>query len=158
MNFSSFFIWSIVATSVLTVMMAAPQRLGLSRMSIPMILGMMFVSSHDKALAIGSLIHALNGMVLAAVYVLVFEELGQATWLLGMVGGALHALIVLLVVMPALPGIHPRMASTAQGPDPTRGLEPPGFLGYNYGHPTPVITVAAHLAYGAVLGGFYQLA
>lgn len=158
MNPSSYLVWGLVATAVLTVLMAGPQRMGLSRMSIPMMLGTMFVTPHDKALAIGSVIHALNGFLFAAVYVLAFEELGQATWYIGMAGGALHALLVLLILLPALPGVHPRMASPSQGPDPTRGLEPPGFLGFNYGQPTAVITFIAHLAYGAILGGFYRLA
>jgi hypothetical protein len=33
-------------------------------------------------------------------------------------------------------------------------LEPPGFLLLNYGRQTPVVTVLAHVAYGALVGGF----
>jgi hypothetical protein len=47
------------------------------------------------------------------------------------------------------------MASEDQGPEPTRNLEPPGFLALNYGRRTPLAAMLAHLVYGAVLGGFY---
>jgi hypothetical protein len=49
------------------------------------------------------------------------------------------------------------MATENHGPEPTRGLEPPGPLGSNYGYPTPVFTFLGHLAYGAVLGALYRL-
>jgi hypothetical protein len=49
-------------------------------------------------------------------------------------------------------GIHPRMASNRAGPTSTAVLEPPGLLGLNYGAQTPLVTLAAHLAYGVALG------
>jgi hypothetical protein len=33
-------------------------------------------------------------------------------------------------------------------------LEPPGFMLRNYGRHTTVATVLAHVAYGAIVGGF----
>lgn len=33
-------------------------------------------------------------------------------------------------------------------------LEPPGFMLLNYGRATPIATVLAHMAYGAVIGCF----
>ncbi|WP_243639820.1 hypothetical protein [Streptacidiphilus pinicola] len=36
-------------------------------------------------------------------------------------------------------------------------LEPPGFLMLNYGPGTPVVTLAAHIGYGAPVGGFATL-
>jgi len=46
------------------------------------------------------------------------------------------------------------MASERSGPDLHTVLEPPGPLGLNYGRETPLFTVAAHVAYGALLRGF----
>jgi hypothetical protein len=77
---------------------------------------------------------------------------------LGAIGGVLHGLFVLLVLMPLLPGLHPRMASERQGPTPTRALQPPGFLALHYGRQTPIVTLLAHIAYGALIGAFYHLA
>jgi len=59
------------------------------------------------------------------------------------------------VVLPLLPGVHPRMVSDSRGPEPTRLLEPPGFLATNYGRNTPIITILVHIVYGAILGAFY---
>ena len=36
-------------------------------------------------------------------------------------------------------------------------LEPPGFLMLNYGARTPLVTLVAHIAYGAIVGGFISL-
>ena len=46
------------------------------------------------------------------------------------------------------------MASERSGPKLDTVLEPPGPLGLNYGRETPVVAVIAHVAYGAILGGF----
>lgn len=37
-------------------------------------------------------------------------------------------------------------------------LEAPGFLMLNYGRQTPVVSVVAHIAYGAIVGDFISLA
>jgi hypothetical protein len=44
------------------------------------------------------------------------------------------------------------MASTYDGPTRIRRLEPPGFMGLNYGYRTPLTTVVGHILYGAILG------
>ena len=158
MNLPSCLLWGFVATIVLTTLMAASQGLGLSRMGIPFMLGTMFTPNRDRAKVVGFAIHLVNGWLFALVYALAFESWGRATWWLGAGIGLVHGLAVLVAVMPLLPGLHPRMASENQGPEPTRALEPPGFLALNYGRRTPVISLVAHLVYGAILGGFYRLA
>ncbi|WP_105012905.1 hypothetical protein [Salinibacter sp. 10B] len=78
-----------------------------------------------------------------------------ATWWLGALLGTFHGLFILIVIMPALPDVHPRMAGKHHGPTPTRQLEPPGFMALNYGRNTPAITLIAHAVYGILLGAFY---
>lgn len=158
MNVGAVFLWGFVATIVLTTVMTAAQGLGISRMSIPFMLGAMVTADRDRAPMLGFLMHLVNGWVFAVLYALAFESGGRATWWLGAGIGLVHALAVLVAVMPLLPGFHPRMASEHRGPEPTRALEPPGFLVLNYGYQTPAVTVLAHLLYGAILGGFYRLA
>lgn len=158
MNFGSYMLWGFAATVVLTTIIAAGQWLGWSRMSMTLLLGTMVTPYRDRAEAIGFGIHFVNGWIFAIVYVAVFEALGMATWWLGAFIGVMHAAFVLGVAMPVLPGMHPRMAGETRGPTPTRQLQPPGFLGLNYGQQTPTLSVVAHVAYGAILGGFYQLA
>lgn len=53
--------------------------------------------------------------------------------------------------------IHPRMGSPLTSAPEVALLEPPGFLMLNYGPSTPVITVLAHIGYGAIVGGFTTL-
>jgi hypothetical protein len=158
MNLPSVALWGFVATLALTTLMEGSQGLRLSRMSLPFMLGTMFTADRDRAPIAGFLTHLLIGWAFALLYALIFEELGRATWWLGAALGLAHGLVVLLVFMPMLPGLHPRMASNDQGPEPTRGLEPPGFLALNYGRRTPAIAILAHVVYGLILGGFYRLA
>lgn len=156
MNVGSVVLWSFVATTVLTTVMSGAQGLGISRMSIPFMLGTMVTPSRDRAPLLGFLIHLFNGWLFALVYAAAFESLARATWWVGGVIGFVHGLAVLMAVMPLLPGLHPRMASESRGPEPTRALEPPGFMALHYGRGTPLITLVAHVLYGVILGTFYR--
>jgi hypothetical protein len=157
MNLGSVAIWGFVATVVQTTLEAGAQGLGLSRMSIPFILGTMFTPDRDKASLIGIGLHLLNGWLIALLYALIFESLGKASWWIGGILGLGHGFFILLAVLRLLPGFHPRMASEHTGPDPTRALEPPGFLALHYGRWTPITALIGHVAFGIVLGAFYQL-
>jgi hypothetical protein len=146
-----------VGTVVLTSVLAGSQALGLTRINLPFMLGTMVTSDRDRAKLIGFGMHLVNGWLFAGVYAAAFRSWRRATWWLGALIGLVHALFVLLVGMPMLPSLHPRMASEQYGPTPTRQLEPPGVLGLNYGRRTPISVVLAHLLYGAILGAFYRL-
>jgi hypothetical protein len=145
-----------VATVVLTVIIVAAQLAGLSRMDIPMMLGTMFVESPDLARVIGFLVHLINGQAFALLYAAAFALIGSATWWLGALFGLVHGFAALTVIIPYLPGIHPRMASARSGPDVQATLEPPGPLALNYGTQTPVFTLIAHVVYGTLLGAFLK--
>ncbi len=156
MNKGSITLWGFVGTVVLTSVLAGSQALGLTRMNIPFMLGTMATSDRDRAKVIGFGMHVINGWLFATIYAAVFRSWRRATWWLGALIGLVHALFVLLVGMPILPGLHPRMASEQRGPTPTRQLEPPGVLALNYGKRTPISVVLAHLVYGVILGAFYR--
>jgi hypothetical protein len=150
-------LWGFCATLVLTTCLAASQGLGLSRISMPLILGAAVTPDRRRANLYGFALHMANGWVFAILYALVFESLHRASWWLGAVLGLAQALFILAVAMPLLPYVHRRMASEDFGPNPTSQLEPPGFLALNYGRHTPIVTILAHLLYGAILGAFYTL-
>ena len=150
-------LWGFLATLVLTGLMSASQELGFSRMAIPFMLGTMFTADRGRAFALGFVAHIMMGWLFALGYALVFASLGQGGVALGVGLGLFHGLLVLVAAMPILPGIHPRMASEHHGPEPTRDLEPPGFLALNYGPRTPVVALLAHGLYGAVLGAAYPM-
>lgn len=158
MNLGGILLWGWVASLVVTAVMSAGQSLGLSRMSLPFMLGTMLTANRDRAGFIGFLAHLVLGWLLASLYAAAFESWQRASLWLGAGIGIVHALIVLVAVMPILPNVHPRMASEHHGPEPTRQLEPPGFLALNYGHRTPLLTLIAHVLYGAIIGAFYRLA
>jgi uncharacterized membrane protein YagU involved in acid resistance len=145
-------------TVVLTSLLAAFQGFGLTRINLPFMVGTMFTPDRQRARLVGFVVHMMNGWLFARVYVATFERLGRRSWWLGAAIGLVHSLFVLLAAMPALPSLHPRMASEESGPTPTRQLQPPGFLALNYGRRTPLSIVLGHIAYGAVLGLLCRIA
>ncbi len=157
MNVASWLLWGFVGTIVLTTIMAGSQSLGLTRMNIPYLLGTMFTANRDRAKVLGVGIHLVMGWLFALLYAAAFHAWGVATWWHGAVIGLVHSTFLLVVGMPVLPGIHPRMASEHHGPTPTRQLEPPGLLALHYGVRTPISVVLAHLIYGVILGAFYRM-
>jgi hypothetical protein len=154
MNFESILLWGFAATIVLTTLTIGAQSLGLTRIDIPFILGTMVTPDRDRAKVAGVAAHIVNGWLFAIVYALFFDHLAP-TWWFGALIGTIQGIFVIVVLLPVLPGVHPRMVSDFRGPEPTRLLEPPGFLAMNYGRLTPVVTIAAHAIYGAILGAFY---
>src|SRR5438876_505312 len=130
-----------VATVLLTGIMVASQLLGLSRMDLPLMLGTILVESPDRARVVGFFIHLANGQVFALLYAAAFALIGWATWWLGAIFGLIHGIAALTLILPMLPGIHPRMASTRAGPELSAVLEPPGPLALNYGVRTPLVTL-----------------
>lgn len=140
------------ATVALTVIMMAAQVLGATRMDLPMMLGTMVVEDPDRARVVGFFLHLGMGQVFALFYASAFWRLGGATWWWGALFGAFHGLAALALLVPLLPGVHPRMASDRSGPSLHAVLEPPGFLALNYGKETPFVTLLAHVVYGVLLG------
>lgn len=160
MNWSHFWkhwlLWSLVGTLVLTTLMSIGQGVGLTRMSIPYLLGTMFTPDRDRAKIVGFAVHLVLGLLFALVYIAAFHAWGSASWWSGGLIGLGHAAFVLAAGLPLLPGLHPRMASEQHGPTSTRQLEPPGFFGLHYGYRTPLAVIVAHVVYGMILGGFYR--
>ncbi|MEW6057463.1 MAG: hypothetical protein AB1540_12695 [Bdellovibrionota bacterium] len=156
MNFSQALLWGFAATVVLTTLLSGSRALGFTRMDIPFMLGTMFTGNRDRAKWLGFFFHLFNGWIFSLIYIAAFHSTGWNNLWFGAAIGLVHALFVLVVGMRVLPSIHPRMASEQHGPDPTRQLEPPGFLARNYGARTPVVSILAHLIFGGILGFFYH--
>jgi hypothetical protein len=152
MDWAGWALFGLVATVALTAVMIAAQLAGLSRLDLPLILGTVVAEDPDKARVAGFFIHLAIGQGFALGYTASFAVLDLASWWLGGLFGLLHVAIALTVLVPLLAGVHPRMASPRAGPASTAMLEPPGLLGLNYGTQTPLVAVAAHLAYGVALG------
>jgi uncharacterized membrane protein YagU involved in acid resistance len=149
-------VWGFASTVVMTTLMAAGQGLGLTRMSIPYLLGTMFTADRDRGRLLGIGVHIANGLAFSLLYVAAFHVWGGATWWKGALIGIVHGAFVLAVAMPALPALHPRMASETQGPTVVRQLEPPGFMALHYGTRTPLVAALAHVVFGVILGACYR--
>ncbi len=155
MNWGSWLLWGFAATILLTTIVATSQGIGMTRMNIPYLLGTMFTPNRDRAKTLGVLLHVINGWIFSLVYVAAFEVWGGPTWWKGALIALVHTAFVLTVVLPVMPGLHPRMAGESRGPTVVRQLEPPGFLGLHYGIQTPISILIAHLVFGLVLGIFH---
>lgn len=150
-------LWGLLATFAMTTVLQGAQGLGLSRLSLPFLVGTFFTGDRRAALVVGYVLYTMGGWVFAFFYFPVFASLDAYTWWLGAAVGMLHGLVLLVGALPLLPHIHPRIASEYDGPSAIRNLEPPGFLALNYGYGTPLTTLLAQTIYGAMLGGFLQL-
>jgi hypothetical protein len=148
----------VVGTVVLTTLLRAASELGLTRMDIPFLLGTAVTADRVRAKALGYALHFVFGLLFALGYYGVFAAVGHAGFLVGAGFGLLHGLFAgSALVNILLPAVHPRMGSGFDAAGSTPLLEPPGFLLVNYGRQTPVATLVAHVAYGAIVGGFIGL-
>jgi hypothetical protein len=144
-----------VGTLVLTTALRLAQVLGLTRMDIPLLLGTIFAQDRRRASVIGYALHFLNGQLFALGYAAIFYAVGQEGWLFGAALGLVHAAFAGgALVNILLPAVHPRMGTRWSDASESPLLEPPGFMLWNYGRHTALVTVIAHVAYGALVGGF----
>ena len=145
----------VVGTVVLTTGLRLAQELGLTRMDIPLLLGTVFTAHRSRANVIGYFLHFVNGVLFALAYYAIFRAVGHAGWLFGLALGLVHGLFAGgALVNVLLPAVHPRMGTPWSDAEETPLLEPPGFLLENYGSRTALGNLAAHLLYGAIVGGF----
>lgn len=152
MDWAGWAVFGLLATAALTALMVGAQMAGWTRLDLPLVLGTLFVADPDRARVVGFLAHVANGQLFALGYTAAFAVLGWSSWWAGGLLGAVHGLLAVSVIVPLLPGVHPRMASERAGLWSGPALEPPGLLVLNYGGQTPVVAVLAHVAYGIALG------
>jgi hypothetical protein len=144
-----------VGTVVLTSSLRIAQAAGWTRMDLPLLLGTIFTDNRSRASVVGYVTHFVNGLLFSLVYYAIFSAVGHAGWGFGAALGVVHAAFsggTLVNVL--LPVVHPRMGTPWSDAEETPILEPPGFLLVNYGRRTVIATLLAHIAYGAIVGGF----
>jgi hypothetical protein len=144
-----------VGTLLLTVMLAGANQLRLTRMDISFLLGTAWTDDRSRARVVGYAMHFVFGLLFSLAYYAAFLALGRSGWALGALFGLLHALFSgTTLVNLLLPAVHPRMGTSMSAADSAPLLESPGFMMLNYGRATPVVTILAHVAYGAIVGAF----
>ncbi|MEO6996587.1 MAG: hypothetical protein ABI112_00710 [Terracoccus sp.] len=157
-------VWGAVAggfagTLALTTVLRAASELSLTRIDLPFLLGTALTSDRRRAKALGYVLHFAVGQLFAFGYLAMFVVIGHSGWLLGAVFGLAHGLFSSTALINVLlPVVHPRMGSTYTAAGSSPLLEPPGFMMRNYGARSPEITIAAHIAYGALVGALVAVA
>jgi hypothetical protein len=147
-----------VGTLVLTTTLRGANELGLTRIDLPFLLGTAVTADRARAKAVGYLMHLVAGELFAIVYLAILSAIDTNGWAIGALFGLLHGIVsATALVNILLPVVHPRMGSTLSAADSSPLLEPPGFLMRNYGRGTLIATLLAHIAYGAIVGGFIEL-
>ena len=152
-------VWTALAggfagTLVLTTALTGATELRWTRIDMPFLLGTAFSADRVRAKLIGYVLQFVAGLLFALAYYAVFIAIGHASWRLGLLFGLAHAVFAgTVLVNVILPVVHPRMATFYSAANSEGLLEPPGFMLMNYGQATPIITLLAHLLYGAIVGG-----
>jgi hypothetical protein len=148
-----------VGTILLTTGMRAATAFRLTRIDLPFLLGTAVTADRAKAKVVGYVLHFAFGLLFSLVYFALFAALDRAGFVLGALFGVAHALFAgTALVGILLPAVHPRMGDDMTAAHSNPLLEAPGFMLLNYGRRTPLVAVAAHVLYGAVVGGFVGLA
>jgi hypothetical protein len=147
-----------IGTLVLTTIIRAASELGWTRMDLAFLLGTTVTVNRRKAKAFGYVFQFLIGIAFAVAYGAFFEIIGRSSWQIGALLGALHAVFVSTVLVNVLlPVVHPRIGTPETAANEIALIEPPGFLMLNYGRNTFLITLVAHIAYGAIVGELVKL-
>jgi riboflavin transporter FmnP len=136
----------LVGTVVISMLMAMGPRMGMPKMAIWEMLGTMF--SKEGNVGLGWVMHFMAGVAFAIIYAALWTAgVGSATLVSGVVFGAVHFLIVGLM-MGGMPMLHAGIkAGTTQAPGVlmlNSGLM--GFMGGLIGHVLYGLVVA--LVYG----------
>lgn len=152
-------IGGLAGTLALTSLLRAASELRLTRVDLPFLLGTALTVDRERAKVVGYFLHLAVGLLFSLAYYLGFVGLGRAGWLLGAVFGLIHGVFTITgLVNVLLPAVHPRMGSSFSSVESMALIEAPGFLMLNYGRATPIVTLIAHVIFGAIVGGFVSLA
>lgn len=147
-----------IGTLVLTTALRAASEYRLTRLDLPFLLGTTVTADRLRAKALGYLFHFFFGLFFALGYYVIFRAVGRAGWLPGAALGLVHGLFSgSALVNVLLPVVHPRMGNSFSSIDTKALLEPPGFMMLNYGRGSPLVSLGAHIAYGALVGGLAAL-
>lgn len=111
MNILSAVIAGIVGTIVFTMILMMAPKMGMPKMDIVDLLGSMFSAKSNQIL--GWMMHLMMGIVFALIYAFLWSNgIGAATWIYGLIFGAVHWLIVGMV-MGMIPMMHAGIKSGA---------------------------------------------
>lgn len=146
MNILNAVIAGLVSTVVFTVILMMAPKMGMPKMDIVSLLGSMF--SAKTNLVLGWMMHLMMGVIFALIYAFLWSSgIGAATWTSGLVFGAVHWLIV-GVIMAMIPMMHVGIKS---GAVPAPGM----WMTNNGGAMAFMGGLVGHMIFGAVVALVY---
>jgi hypothetical protein len=147
MNVFGAIIAGLVGTVAISMVMAMAPRMGMPKMDIVGLLSTMFGKPNRM---LGWMMHFMMGIIFALIYTFLWSlGVGSATWLNGLVFGAVHWLVVGMV-MGMIPMVHAGIKSGA--------VKAPGlWMTNNGGMMAFVGGLIGHLAFGLVVALVYNL-
>ena len=155
-------LWSLIGSAVMATLLEGAQLLGISRLSLPFLMGTMATEDRRWAMILGYTAYLIGGFLFGLLYALVMGAFPAASvWayiLAGVLTGLVHGLFLVTVALPLWPNIHPRLTSDYDGPEALIRMEPPGPFGTNYGFATPGVAVGAQTLFGLLMGIGYGAA
>lgn len=141
------FLAGVIGGAVMILIMIIARAAGMTEMNMAMVLGSMITQQTTAGTwALGFVMHLVISGLIALIYAAVFEAIRRSNWFLGLIGGAIHAVIAGFVLL-WMPAIHPLMPDT---------ITAPGAFAINYGMTTAVAFVILHLIYGMIVGSLYS--
>ncbi len=146
MNIIGAIVAGVVGTIVMSMIMVMAPMMGMPKMAIWEMLGSMF--SKDGNNLLGWVMHLMNGVIFAIIYAALWSfGIGSATWVNGLVFGAVHWLIAGLM-MGGVPMMHAGVkAGTVKAP----GL----YMTANGGMMAFAGGLIGHAVYGLVVALVY---
>jgi hypothetical protein len=153
-----------LATVVMTAMMTAASRMGLTNMPpMTLVMGSMMSGESDRARRIGMMLHyiVMGTVAFGLAYAALITAFDSASALTGVLIGAVQGVVVGGMALPMMPAIHPRMSNDlVDGPVVTEDqgevkLTAPGFFGTRWGGITPLGLIGGHVVFGLVLALVY---
>jgi hypothetical protein len=148
MNILNAGIAGVVGTVVFTMVLMMAPKMGMPKMDIVSLLGSMFGKPNQF---LGWMMHLMMGIVFALIYAFLWSNgIGAATWTSGLVFGAVHWLIVGMI-MAMIPMMHAGIKSGA--------VKAPGLwmTGNGGGVMAFMGGLVGHMIFGVVVALVYAL-
>lgn len=149
MNILGAVVAGIVATIVFTMILMMAPKMGMPKMDIVSLLGSMF--SAKSNLMLGWMMHLMMGVIFALIYAFLWSRgIGAATWTSGLIFGAVHWLIIGMI-MAMIPMLHVGIKSGA--------VKAPGLwmTGNGGGLMAFMGGLVGHMIYGVVVALVYAV-
>ncbi len=145
MNILNAVIAGLVSTVVFTMILIMAPKMGMPKMDIVELLGSMFGKPNR---ILGWMMHLMMGIVFALIYAFLWSNgIGAATWTSGLVFGAIHWLVV-GVLMAMIPMMHAGIKSGA--------VKAPGMWMTNNGGVMAFMGgLVGHMIFGVVVALVY---